>query len=360
MKKIKIGITVGDINGIGLEVILKTLMDKRMPELCTAFIYGSSKIVSYHKNIVGIEFQFNPTKSSERFSEDKINVVNCWNESVNITLGRPTDLSGKYAFKSLENATTDLKAGLIDAVVTAPINKEAMKLADFPFPGHTEYLAEKFGKAKELMIMLNDDLRVAVVTGHIPISKVAKALNKKLVLEKINILYETLQIDFGIERPTIAVLGLNPHASDNGVMGHEEDKFIRPAIVESKKSGRPVMGPYPADGFFGAGMYKKFDAVLAMYHDQGLIPFKTLSFNGGVNYTAGLSVIRTSPDHGTAYDIVGKNMANPNSFRKSIFTAIDIVRNRNTYKEAHANSLIQRADQLQQVDETIEDVVEKV
>lgn len=359
MSKIKIGITIGDINGIGLEVILKTLMDKRIPNLCNTFIYGSSKIVSYHKNIVGIDFQFHPTKNADRYNEEKINVINCWNENVNITLGRPTELSGKYAYKSLDLASTDLQHQKIDAIVTAPINKEAMKMASFPHPGHTEFLSEKFGKSDELMLMLNDDLRIGVATAHIPITKVATTLNKKLIIEKIKIFHETLKIDFGIERPTIAVLGLNPHASDNGVIGQEEEKMIRPAIVESKKNGIIAMGPYPADGFFGARMQVKFDGVLAMYHDQGLIPFKTLSFNEGVNYTAGLPIVRTSPDHGTAYDIVGKNMADPSSFRKAIFTAIDIVKNRKAYFEARENSLTNRAEKLVQVDEAAADIVEE-
>lgn len=359
MEKIKIGITVGDINGVGLEVILKTFMDKRLSNLCVPFIYGSSKVVSYHKNIVGLDFKFNATKSSDRYSNESINVINCWNENVNITLGRATDLSGKYAFKSLEAATEDLKAGLIDAIVTAPINKEAMQLADFPFPGHTEYLTDKFGDQESLMLMVNDTLRVGVATGHIPLFKVPKVLNKDLLVKKINILNDTLKMDFGLERPSIAVLGLNPHASDNGVIGEEEEKFIRPAIIELKKAGVLVVGPYPADGFFGSGLYQKFDGILAMYHDQGLVPFKTLSFNAGVNYTAGLSIVRTSPDHGTAYDIVGQNKAEPSSFRKALFTAIDVAKNRKRHFEMHENSITKRADKLQQIEETVEDLVEE-
>ncbi len=359
MNKIKIGITIGDINGIGLEVILKTFADKRLTALCTPFIYGSSKVVSYHKNIVEVDFKFNSTKSLERYNSDAINVVNCWSENINITLGKPTDLSGKYAFKSLELATDDLKAGLIEAIVTAPINKEAMKMANFPFPGHTEYLTSKFSTKDSLMLMVNDSLRVAVATGHIPIGKVPKTLNKEFLINKINILNDTLKMDFGIERPTIAVLGLNPHASDNGVIGQEEEQFIRPAIIELKKAGMMVMGPYPADGFFGSGRYQKFDGILAMYHDQGLVPFKTLSFNSGVNYTAGLSIVRTSPDHGTAYDIVGQNLADPASFRKALFTAIDIAKNRKQYYEMHENSIIKRSEQLKQVEENVEDLVEE-
>lgn len=355
MEKVKIGITVGDLNGVGLEVILKTLMDKRIPELCTVFIYGSSKAVSYHKNIVGIDFQFNPIKSLDKYMLDKINVVNCWNESVNITLGKATDLSGRYAFKALEAAVEDIKAGFIDAIVTAPINKEAMKMADFPFPGHTEYFTHKFETKESLMLMISEFMRVGVVTGHIALADVSKTITKELIIEKVRILAETLKIDFGIERPTIAVLGLNPHASDNGVIGKEEEKVIRPAILELKKQEIVAMGPYSADGFFGSGQYKKFDGVMAMYHDQGLIPFKALSFNAGVNYTAGLPLIRTSPDHGTAYDIAGKNSADESSFRLALFNAIDIVKNRKTYFGNRENALVRRSDTLQQVEEIIEE-----
>lgn len=355
MEKIKIGITVGDLNGIGLEVILKTLMDKRIPELCTPFIYGSSKAVSYHKNIVGIDFQFHQVKGADKYMPDKINVVNCWNESVNISLGKATDVSGRYAFKALEIAVAELKEGFIDGIVTAPINKEAMKMADFPFPGHTEYFTQRFETKESLMLMLNESLRVGVVTGHIPLADVPKTITKELIVQKVRILHDSLQIDFGIERPTIAVLGLNPHASDNGVIGNEEEKVIRPAIIELKKNGVVAMGPYPADGFFGSGQYRKFDGVIAMYHDQGLIPFKALSFNAGVNYTAGLPIIRTSPDHGTAYDIAGKNSADESSFRLALFNAIDIVKNRKTYFADRENALVRRSDTLEQIEEIIEE-----
>ncbi len=353
MSKIRIGITIGDMNGIGLEVILKTLVDERITDLCTPFIYGSSKVVSYHKNIVGIDFKFHPAKLPERYVENKVNVINCWNENVNITLGRATDLGGKYAYRSLEIATDDLKDGLIDALVTAPINKEAMSLAHFPHPGHTEYLAEKFGNGANLMLMVNDTLRVGVATGHIPLERVSASLTHQLLVDKIQIFHHSLKVDFGIERPTIAILGLNPHASDNGVIGDEEQKVIRPVIAEMKANSIMAIGPYPADGFFGSGLFKKFDGVLAMYHDQGLVPFKTLSFNAGVNYTAGLPIVRTSPDHGTAYDLAGKNEADPSSFRQAIFTALDIARNRKLDAEMRANALVKRADKLEQIEETI-------
>jgi len=346
MEKLKIGITVGDINGIGLEVILKTLAHEKIFDICVPFLYGSTKVVSYHKNIVDADFSFQNTQSAERFNEEKMNVIACWHENVNITLGRATDLGGKYAILSLEAAVKDLRKGVIDAIVTAPINKNAMKLANFPFPGHTEYLTQELSTSSSLMLMVHDDLRVGVVTNHLPIREVADAITKELILRKLHILNETLKMDFGVERPTIAVLGLNPHAGDGGVIGKEDDELVRPAVVEAKKSGMVVMGPYPSDGFFGSGMYAKFDAVLAMYHDQGLIPFKTLSFGKGVNYTAGLSGIRTSPDHGTAYDIAGKNEADPASFRQALFMAIDAARQRKRYLSMHENVLQQRSASL--------------
>jgi len=339
MEKLKIGISIGDINGVGLEVILKTLTNPKIAELCTPVVYGSSKVVSYHKNIVDIDFHFQSLRNAERPYEGRVNIVNCWSESVNITLGKPTDLSGKYAIKSLETAVNDLNNGLIDALVTAPINKEAMKLAGFPFPGHTEYLSEKMGGSESLMFMVSEGLRIGLVTNHLPLSEVAEKVTKSAIITKLKIMDESLKKDFGIERPTIAVLGLNPHASDNSTIGQDEEKIIRPAVVESKKKGLMVVGPFAADGFFGSGNYKKFDGILAMYHDQGLIPFKLLSFGKGINYTAGLSGVRTSPDHGTGYDIVGSNAADPSSFRQALFAAIDIARARLDYEEMHANPL---------------------
>jgi len=359
MSKIKIGITIGDINGIGIEVILKTFTDKRIFDLCTPIVYGSSKVIAYHKNITKLDFQYNNVKTIEHCSTDRLNVFNCWTENVNINLGQPTEFSGKYAAISLDKATDDLQSSIIDAVVTAPINKEAMKMAKFPFPGHTEYLAKKFSNSKSLMLMVNDELRVGVATGHIPINEVGQKLTKGLLLQKIKMMNHSLRFDFGIERPKIAILGLNPHASDNGVIGNEEEQFIRPAIIESKKNGVLTMGPYPADGFWGSGLYKKFDGILAMYHDQGLIPFKLLSFSAGVNVTAGMNVVRTSPDHGTAYDIVGKNEANPASFRKALFAALEIAKNRKFYAEVSGNKLERRSEKLQQVEERAEDLVEE-
>ncbi len=340
MSKVKLGISIGDINGIGLEVILKTLANKKILDYCLPIIYGSSKVVSYHKNIVGIEeFSFHGMRSGDSFKEEKINIMNCWTENVSITLGKASEHSGKYAYKSLDKAASDLQEGFIDAIVTAPINKGAMKEEDFPFPGHTEYLTQKWKSEESLMLMVNEDLRIGLVTNHLPIKNVSSAITKEKISKKLAILNDTLKIDFSIERPTIAVLGLNPHAGDSGVIGEEEEKIIRPAIIEAKKGGIMVMGPFPADGFFGSSTFKKYDAILAMYHDQGLIPFKALSFGNGVNYTAGLPYIRTSPDHGTAYEIAGKNMADPSSFRKALFMAVDIVRKRKDYLEMHSNPL---------------------
>ena len=348
-----IGISIGDINGIGLEVILKALNHKRILHLCTPVVYGSSKIVSYHKNIVELEeLTFFGQRSAERLAYDKINVVNCWNDNVNITLGKPTDAGGKFAQMSLEAATRDLKAGLVDALVTAPIHKKSMELAGFGHIGHTEYLTKEFNATDSLMLLANDSLRVGLVTAHIPLREVADAITKESILNKLRIFNETLKIDFGFERPTIAVLGLNPHAGEEGMLGHEEEKIIRPAVVEAKKEGgMMVFGPYAADGFFGAGQFNKFDGVLAMYHDQGLIPFKALTFGSGVNFTAGLSCIRTSPDHGTAFDLAGKNSADPSSFLHAMFMAIDIHRNRKEYHELKKNA-VKRVETEDEKDET--------
>ncbi|MEM9823249.1 MAG: 4-hydroxythreonine-4-phosphate dehydrogenase PdxA [Bacteroidota bacterium] len=344
MEKVKVGITTGDINGVGLEVILKTLANERIASMCTPIIYGSSKVVSYHKNIVGVEdFQFFGTNPGSRIKYDRINIINCWQESVNITLGKPSEIGGQYALKSLEQATQDLKQNKIDAMVTAPINKKMMQSDQFNFSGHTEYLTKIFDAKESLMLMVNEDLRVGLVTNHVPIRDVCEVITKEKISNKLRILNQTLKMDFGIERPAIAVLALNPHASDDGLIGDEEEKIIRPVIVESKKKGMLVMGPYPADGFFGSRQFRKFDAILAMYHDQGLTPFKALSFGSGVNFTAGISGVRTSPDHGTAFDIAGKNEADPTSFRKALFLSIDIARQRKAYKEMHANPVVKSA-----------------
>jgi 4-hydroxythreonine-4-phosphate dehydrogenase len=340
MNNIKIGISVGDINGISLEVILKTLDDSRITQLCTPVIYGSSKVISYHKNIVNIsDFPMTNVRDAHHLKIGEVNVVNCWQDNVRITLGKASEESGKFAYVSLDRAVQDLNAGLIDALVTAPINKHAMQLAGFPHTGHTEFLTAKANVQDSLMMLVNADLRVALATNHIPISEISKKLNKELILRKLNMLNQSLKMDFGIQKPKIAVLGLNPHAGDEGAIGNEELQYIIPAIQEAKSKGIFAIGPYPADGFFGSGTYHHFDAVLAMYHDQGLVAFKSLSFESGVNFTAGLPFVRTSPDHGTAYNITGQNKASADSFREALFTAIEIVKKRADYKEMFANPL---------------------
>lgn len=342
MERVKLGITIGDINGIGLEVILKAVSDKRILSSCLPIIYGSSKVVSYHKNIVRLEeFPMTSVRDVDQLDENAVNVINCWNDNVRISLGQITEEGGHFAFQSLEFATKDWVEGKIDALVTAPIHKKAMQLVGFPYKGHTEYLTNKTGTNESLMLMVHDELRVGVATNHIPISEVSSRITKELVLRKIELFYKTLRMDFGVDRPKIAVLGLNPHAGDEGAIGSEDLEFILPAVQEAQAKGWTVLGPYPADGFFGSGNYRNFDGILAMYHDQGLVPFKTLAFGGGVNYSAGLPFIRTSPDHGTGYNIAGQNVATPDSFLKAMYLAIDIVQQRANYKEMTANPIVQ-------------------
>ena len=352
---ITIGITCGDINGIGLEVILKALTVKKAGKFFKIIIYGNTKVVAYHKNIITQEnIQFHSINAPDEAEANRINIINCWNDNVNITLGVPSDVGGQCARVALERATKDLKAGVLDALVTAPIHKKAMQMAGFPFVGHTEYITQELGSKESVMLMVSDALRVGVVTNHLPIREVAAAVTKDKVLKKLIILAETLKIDFNLGKPTIAVLGLNPHAGDEGAIGDEDDKTVRPAIEAARAKGILAFGPFPADGFFGSGQHQKYDAVLAMYHDQGLVPFKTLSFGAGVNYTAGLSGVRTSPDHGTAYNIAGKSEADESSIIKALFLAADIVKNRNEYLDMHANSL-ERRKQKALVSETGED-----
>lgn len=343
MNKIKIGITIGDINGVGSEVIIRSLMNSKMLNHCIPIIYGSSKVIAYYKNVMGAnDFQFSTISDAARPTPNKVNVLNCWDENINIEMGKASAESAKYAHIALDRAFNDVKAGLIDAVVTAPINKAAMKLVNFPYPGHTEFFTEKLNEGNSLMTMVADDLKVALVTNHLPLKDVTDKINKETILKKLNIFNQSLINDFGIQKPTIAILGLNPHAGDDGAIGAEEQDIIRPLIIESKKSGLLVMGPYSADGFFGSSQYQKVDGILAMYHDQGLIPFKAISFGNGVNVTAGLSIVRTSPDHGTAYDIVGQNKADGSSMRNAIYTAIDIVRYRKDWEEMTSNTVVKR------------------
>lgn len=358
-KKIKVGITVGDINGIGLEVILKTLVDERIINLCTPIIYGSSKVVSYHKNTVDLDiFNYQGIKTAEQANPKAINVLNCWKENINIQIGQTNETGGRYALLSLKKAVEDLQNNKIDALVTAPIHKNAMQMAGFEHVGHTEYLTKAFNVKESLMLMVNDNLRVGLVTNHIPISRVALKTNQRLILKKIQIMDKTLRRDFGIDKPKIAVLGLNPHAGDQGLIGDEELKNIMPAIEEAKEQYNIMaIGPYSADGFFGSRQYRNFDGILAMFHDQGLVPFKLLSFGEGINYTAGLPIVRTSPDHGTAFDIAGQNQADPSSFRKALFLALDIVKNRTNYDEMNANPL--KGKKINQVDEDISHLPEE-
>ncbi len=338
-RAVKVGITMGDINGIGVEVIIKALSDNRLMDGITPIIYGSSRVVSAHKKILNLEFNFNRIEGAEKAIAKKVNLISCWKEEVKVEIGERTATGGKYALKSLEAAVNDLASGKIDVLVTAPIDKKAIQSDDFKFPGHTEYLAKMANVNEALMFMVSDDLRVGVVTGHIPLKDVSDSLSKEKIGDRITQMHNSLQKDFGIHKPKIAVLGLNPHAGEKGMMGDEEDKIIIPAIKNANNNGQMVYGPYPADGFFGSSNFKKFDAILAMYHDQGLIPFKALTFNRGVNYTAGLPIVRTSPDHGTAFEIAGKNMANEGSFRQAIYLSKDVFTNRQKYKEMNADPL---------------------
>ena len=343
MEKVKVGITIGDLNGVGLEVIIKSLANRKILDYCIPAIYASAKIVSYHKNIVSPkDFTFQSLQNAQNLNHEKINIINCWSENVNIQLGTVTQESGKYAYISLDRALQDLKANLIDILVTAPVHKHAMALAEFPYTGHTEYLADKFDAQRSLMLMVSDRLKVGLVTNHLPIKDVSEKINKGLVIQKIQVFHKTLRQDFGIERPVIAVLGLNPHAGDDGLIGKEEEEIIRPAIIELKKKGMIIGGPFAADGFFGSKEYQKVDGILAMYHDQGLVAFKALSFGEGVNFTAGLPIIRTSPDHGTGHTIAGKNIADPSSFRKALFLALDLYRQRKQYLKDHVNPLTKK------------------
>jgi 4-hydroxythreonine-4-phosphate dehydrogenase len=339
-KGIIIGISQGDINGIGLEVIMKTFSDPAMLEVCTPVLYSSAKTLAFHKKTLQMEhFNYNTISSSDGITARKFNLANIYSEEVNIEMGKLTDIGGLYAIKSFQAACESLSKGKIDALVTAPIHKHNTHTDAFPFTGHTGYMDERFGKGNSLMMLVAGDLKVALCTDHLPIASVAEAITQERILKKLNSLATSLKQDFSINKPKIAVLGLNPHAGDSGTIGGEEEKIIAPAIKAAMQEGMLVYGPYPADGFFGSMAFKKFDAVLAMYHDQGLVPFKYIAFDSGVNYTAGLPVIRTSPDHGTAFDIAGKNQANEESFRNAVYLAVDLVRTRKNYKEATANPM---------------------
>lgn len=338
--KIKVGISIGDVNGIGLEVILKTLMDNRILEYCTPIVYGHTKVASFHRKTLDInDFNFNVISNPAQANAKRANMINCWEEDVRIELGMSTETGGKYAFISLEKALDDLIAGNTDALVTAPINKHNIQNKNFQFAGHTEYIQAKTNSADSLMFLVSEDIRVGVVTGHIPVKDIPEKITKEKILSKLTLMNESLKKDFWIQKPKIAVLGLNPHAGDNGLIGTEELEIIIPAITEANAQKIFAFGPYAADGFFAAHTYSQFDAVLAMYHDQGLIPFKQIAFHNGINFTAGLPVVRTSPDHGTGYDIAGKNLASENSFREALFTAINIIERRRESAELASNPL---------------------
>jgi 4-phospho-D-threonate 3-dehydrogenase / 4-phospho-D-erythronate 3-dehydrogenase len=337
-ENIIVGISIGDLNGIGSEVVLKTFEDSRMLEFCTPVIFANVKIISAIKKTFESTAAIHGIDTLEQIVIGKINVLNVWKEHLELNYGANDEALGKYAIKSFVAATKALKEGKVDVLVTAPINKYNIQSDDFKFPGHTDYLNQELA-GDALMFMVQDNLRVGLLTDHIPVNDVASHLTEQLITKKIETINQSLTQDFSINKPKIAVLGLNPHAGDGGVIGKEDDALLKPVIKKLFEKGTLVFGPYPADGFFGNSQYEKFDAVIAAYHDQGLIPFKTLSFGNGVNYTAGLDKIRTSPDHGSAYDIAGKGIANHNSFKEAVFLAIDIYNSRNEYGEISNNPL---------------------
>lgn len=340
-RMIRVGITHGDINGIGYEVILKTFSDQRMTELCVPIIYGSSKVAAYHRKALDLPpVNINVVSRAEEAGLNRVNIINCVEDDIKVELTQSTPTAGRAAYKALEAAVADLKSGAIDVLVTAPINKYNIQNAQFHFPGHTEYLEQTLGDGqKALMILMTDTLRVALVTGHIPVSEIPSQITVDNIVTKLQVFNQSLKQDFTIIKRRIAVLALNPHAGDNGVIGNEEKEIIKPAMEEAERLGVMSFGPFPADGFFGSKMYEEFDGVLAMYHDQGLAPFKALAMEEGVNYTAGLPFVRTSPAHGTAYNIAGQNIASESSFRQAVYTALDVYRSRKSYQEATAHPL---------------------
>ncbi len=353
-----IGISVGDMNGIGIELIIKTFSDSRITELCTPVIFASNKVINFYRKLMPeVNINYNNIKEVSKANPKQLNILSVWEEDVEITPGQATEIGGKYGVLSLQAAVSALKEKEIDALVTAPLNKQTMQSGEFNFTGHTPYLKEAFKADEVLMLMVAENMKVALLTEHVAIGDVAKNITKEQIIKKITILKTSLKKDFGIDRPKIAVLGLNPHAGDGGLVGREEKEIIRPAVLEAKKNDCTVLGPYSADAFFARGSHEKFDAVLAMYHDQGLIPFKSLAIGEGTNFTAGLAVIRTSPDHGTAFDIAGKNLADESSFRQAIFTAMDIFETRMGYTERTKNPL--RKISLQVVANAVDEKIEE-
>ena len=337
-EKVIVGISIGDLNGIGSEVVLKTFQDSRMLDFCTPVIFASVKTMSFLKKAYEMDISLHGIDSLDAVVHKKVNVFNVWKELVPISFGKEELAIGAYAVKSLEAAVSALKNSKIDVLVTAPINKSNVQSENFTFPGHTDYLAKEL-EGDSLMLMVSNELKVGLLTDHVAVKDVPKAITRELIEKKINIIHRTLIEDFGIVKPKIAVLGINPHNGDNGVIGNEDDTVLKPTLDNLRNNGKVVLGPYAADSFFGSGNYKHFDVVIASYHDQGLIPFKTLAFGSGVNYTAGLNKIRTSPDHGTAFDVAGKNTANPDSFKEAVFQAISIFRKRNEYRSFSENPL---------------------
>ena len=351
-----LGITCGDINGIGLEIIIKTISDIRLLEICTPVLFASNKVLNfYRKALPDINFTFTTIKDADKLIPKQVNLYNCWEEDVAITPGVLNEIGGKYAVISLITAAEALKEGAIDGLVTAPIHKKNTQSETFDFTGHTPYLKNLFEVADVAMFMVADNMRVALVTEHVAVKDIAPLITKQNILSKLQIINNSLKKDFGISKPKIAILGLNPHAGDEGLIGKEEDEIIKPAIKEAKEKDILCFGPYSSDAFFARGHHEKFDAVLAMYHDQGLIPFKSLAFGEGVNYTAGLAGVRTSPDHGVAFDIAGKNVADESSFREAIFKCVDIINSRNEYISQRQNPLkkISKAIVANAVDEKI-------
>lgn len=341
MKKneiIKVGISIGDINGIGVEIILKTFQDARMLELCTPILFASNRTISVHKKELNINTQINSIENISKAVNGKINVLNVWKEDISVNFGKETNEGGNYAFLSLQAAVKALQKNEIDVLVTAPINKHNIQSDNFNFNGHTEFLEANL-EGESLMILMNDEFKIGLITGHIPVQKIAETITAELIIKKVNLMYNSLIQDFEIRKPKIAVLGLNPHCGDHGVIGTEDDEIVKPTLEQLQSEGKLVYGPYSSDSFFGSEAYKNFDGILAMYHDQGLAPFKALSFGNGVNYTAGLNKIRTSPDHGTAYEIAGKGMANHNSFKQALYTALDIFKSRKEHNELIQNKL---------------------
>lgn len=337
---IKIGISIGDLNGIGVEIILKSFSDKRMFKQCTPIVYGASEVVEAHAKALNIEgVKLKSISKAEDAEVGILNVLECWTDKVNISLGKEDKSLGKYAFKALEAVANDAIAKKIDAIVTAPVSKELISTAEQKFVGQTEFFTQKTSASESLMLMASETLKVGLVTNHLPVSDIAKSISINGIIRKLLTLNKGLKKDYGLEKPKIAVLALNPHAGDGGVIGNEENDILIPAIKEAKNEKVMAVGPFPADAFFGTGNYKNYDAVLAMFHDQGLIPFKAISFGSGTNVTLGLPIIRTSPDHGPAFDIAGKGKADESSFRTAVYIAMDIANNRKTYTEIHANPL---------------------